>query len=178
MNSIVDLALVAVGNTAGDADGRYESLIADGETPNATHGMVISSGCGLVVRGLWRTWLEAQGAGVPAMLRAPYRVGSVLSTLLLIANAAGAVADGDVDPEPGDVVWLGDPEHVETNVGNGWHVAGGERDALGRETVRCVRRGPVLSAAPAEPSLYLPPREVVRVLRWERISTYLLGAYA
>jgi len=110
---MVDLATNAIG--AGAARARrqeYLDLIAPGETARAADDMALMSGCGLVVRGLWR----ALGL-VDPRLEAPYVVGSVITTIRNMADEAGAwAAPPDCAYEDGDVMMLDAPVHVATLV--------------------------------------------------------------
>ncbi len=66
------------------------------------------SSCALFVRSLWRL----AGCDHP-ILAQPYRTGHAVSDVIEIARDAGAWHEPDepVQPEPGDVVLVGDPGH-------------------------------------------------------------------
>lgn len=103
-----------------------------------------TSGCALVVRGIWRR------AGLQhPILAAPYRIGEAISDVVRIARDAGAwVTGGDRAPLPGDVVLVGAPshEHVYTivearpDVGTYVSVDGGQRDDAGQQAIRRLHR--------------------------------------
>lgn len=176
---LVELALVVVGLTAGPVPSAYAALIAFDETDARAAEMSLDSGCGLVVRGLWRRWCALRGTALPEALAAPYRAGTIIAALVSVARDARAIEAGNApNLEPGDVVLLSDPEHVEVVVGDGWRVAGGQRDAAGRETILCVSRGTPAMPAPVAPSRVLLPRTVSAVLRWRALAPYLAQSSA
>jgi hypothetical protein len=109
-----------------DPDADYLDLIAHGETPGVAAALGRASGCGLVVRGLWRRL----GFSDPRLL-APYKVGSVIAdiwamareasawhTAEAIARALGRRRDNEdsalpsYTPSEGDVLMLGRTEAV------------------------------------------------------------------
>lgn len=89
----------------------YVSVIAPGETITTQQSMATTSSCGLAVAGIWR----ACGYYGPT-LNAPYVVGSALSRLMDIGQAAGGYMPytQGMLPNPGDMVFLGTEEHVYT----------------------------------------------------------------
>jgi hypothetical protein len=101
--AIVELATSLIGKAADDEDGVYVELIApsDIESTARAHEMAKESGCGLVVRGLWRR----AGLDHP-ILAAPYRDTHAISDVVQIANDHGALRPrsdwGSI--APGDVV--------------------------------------------------------------------------
>lgn len=158
-----ELANAAVGLGAARSNrADYLDLIAPGETAAVASSLAKASGCGLVVRGLWgRLGLD------DPRLRAPYVVGSVISTIVAMAHEAAAwrpasqLAYNIATPDVGDVVVFEAPEHVCTVVrvvpgtpviadDSLWSVDGGQRDAGGAEVVltrqRVLVRGPNPSA--------------------------------
>jgi hypothetical protein len=107
--SAVLLAKCYVGLNADPSDPesrlRYLDLIAPGESDGKQSAMADESGCGLVVAGIWR----ALGVG-SQLLNPPYKIGTGLSRLLQIGQAARAWVNygpGKV-PSPGDAVIVGD----------------------------------------------------------------------
>lgn len=156
-----DLARGAIRlSAARDADA-YANLVAAGESDRARYGMIRASGCGLVVRGLWRRL----GFQDPR-LEAPYETGSVMTTLEDMAKEAGAwhpapeVNGGEYEPAEGDTIWIAGPDHVATflaaceapdpspeasrpssDTSLFWDsVDGGQRDTGGGECVLAKRR--------------------------------------
>jgi hypothetical protein len=88
----------------------YAELVAGGEAPERVPGLVRASGCGLVVRGLWRL----AGFDDPR-LRAPYRTGAVLQDLAEMAREAGAWRVAPMLPvRDGDVVWFGRTDEIKS----------------------------------------------------------------
>jgi hypothetical protein len=125
----------------------YRALIADGESDRAAADMMKMSGCGLVVRGLWR-----RCGLVDPRLEAPYVVGSVIATIEDMAREAGAwrsaanIVASVYQPQEGDVFMLDAPVHVATlsrivpsealYIESKWFsVDGGQRDAGGAEFI-------------------------------------------
>jgi hypothetical protein len=94
---------------------QYLDLIAGGESDRARADMSVMSGCGLVVRGLWKRC----GLCDPR-LDAPYKVGSVIATIEEMAHEADAwrsaasIDHGVYMPDAGDVFMLDGPVHVAT----------------------------------------------------------------
>ncbi len=124
---------------------KYIELIAPGETPAAQAEMAAMSGCGLTVAGIWRK------AGLhDRSLDAPYKIGTAISRLMVIAHEHGAWVHyrSDAAPSPGDMVLLEGPEHVFTVTqihasGEGYSltsVDGGERDSEHFELIRHMSR--------------------------------------
>ncbi len=131
----------------------YLDLVAPGEAEPMRTSLGKASSCGLVVRGLWgRLGLD------DPRLRAPYKVGSVLATIVDMAREAdarrGAAWEQPDAPRVGDVllVDIDTPRaHVATVVGvlgegaDGneravYSVDGGQREAGGAEVVLRRRR--------------------------------------
>lgn len=142
---IVALAKSYDGCHAGPASrARYLDLVGPGETETMRAYMALpkTSGCALVVRGLWR-----QLALFDLRLTPPYKIGLAVADVVSIARRNGAwVTDLSLRPEPGDVILVGgDPkadggvEHVATVTacdGNALEsVDGGQRDAAGNQCI-------------------------------------------
>jgi hypothetical protein len=140
------LGVVGLGAARTTADA-YADLIAAGESANARRGMLAASGCGLVVRGLWR-----RCGLVDPRLEAPYVVESVIATIEDMAREAGAwrsaadVVGSVYQPQEGDAFLLDAPVHVATltrivpsealYIESKWFsVDGGQRDAGGAELI-------------------------------------------
>jgi hypothetical protein len=154
--TIVEDALASVGLGAARNNGEpYADLIAHGESAQAQRDMIRESGCGLVVRALWRRAFGGYSYTSPCdpRLRAPYKTGSVMTTIRDMADEAHAwrgaelVSGGEYAPEPGDVFWLEGPEHVATltrivaseapDFDYKWSsVDGGQRDTGGAELIQ------------------------------------------
>lgn len=132
---------------AGAGKARYDALIC------AT-GFDTTSGCALVVRGLWRLFFSTPHERITR----DYVAGQALADLRMAARAADAVRRPGASmaiPELGDVVHLGgyagQPEHVWTCVDPEVHdgavlgldgavlgLDGGRRDDAGHESIESV----------------------------------------
>ncbi len=143
-SQLVALARSYAGVSVSTDRDRYVALVASGETASMAAYMAQpkTSGCALVVRGLWRL----AGLAHPR-LAPPYKPGLAVADVVSIARQHGAwVTDLSLRPSPGDVVLVGgDPrldggvEHVFTVlVCNGdalVSVDGGQRDAKGNQAI-------------------------------------------
>ena len=148
------IALGYVGCTAPDP--RFLDLVAPGEDPARAQEMAKDSTCGLFVRGLLNV------AGVTdARVVAPYHAGKVMSDLAAMAREAGALLPSLDAAAPGDLIMLGNPEHVfvlESLDGQMlYSVQGGERDAARNEQIQRLPRSvfgsgraPLISSRPVE----------------------------
>jgi len=107
------LAENAIGlGAAPEVQADYLELVGSGESDAMRSAMLTMSGCGLVVRGLWRRF----GMSDPR-LEPPYVPGSVITNLLAMAQEAGGWTEGlDPDLDVGDVVYVSEPDHVGTIV--------------------------------------------------------------
>jgi lysozyme len=141
----VQVAQSVVGLGANRADPqnylRYWGLVAPGETLSMQESMGDSSGCGLVVAGIWRAIGVWDGS-----LYAPYKTGTAVSRLYNLAVARGAwvAYSASQRPSPGDMVLVEagtSEEHVFTVIdisadGNSLTtVDGGQRDGSGYEII-------------------------------------------
>lgn len=109
---LVELARGLDGVGVGSDPIRYREFAAVGELSKRQDEMVRMSGCALVVRGLW----YHIGVRHPILL-APYRTGRAVADLVEIAQSASALTKvRDELPwlSGGDVVIVGEPEHVWT----------------------------------------------------------------
>ncbi len=121
----LDIASDCVGLTAPDE--AYASLICvDGDDVGA---MMVMSGCALVVRGIWRR------AGIRHALLGRYRIGQAMANLVAIAREASAYHAPGYPIRPGDWAIIASPEHVFTYEAPGTTIDGGQRSAIGLETV-------------------------------------------
>lgn len=124
---------------------RYRSLVAGIETPARASELGRMSGCALVARGLWRQI----GVRHPILL-APYRTGRAVADLVEIAQDSYALTKVRNELPPlsgGDVVIVGEPEHVWTVLDAaamdytemGTHLIrgldGGQKDAHGNQCI-------------------------------------------
>jgi hypothetical protein len=140
------LALAAVGLGAANP-APYLALIGPDESAAMRASMLTMSGCGLVVRGLWREF----GMRDPRLFP-PYELASVMTTIESMATEAGAWSAGAAglsSLDVGDVVYVSQPDHVGTIVsiarpGDGSvHVTtvdGGSLDANGKQRVVTYQR--------------------------------------
>ena len=160
----VERALAVVGLGAADR-APYLDLIAPCPSDRADvticRDLASMSGCARAVRGLWVR------AGVRASrLTAPYRVGRAVADVVAVADAAGALRPPSHEPRPGDVVIIGTPEHVLTVVSVRGptivSVDGGQRDALGKQTI--ARKERLLQGA------YLGGRPILYVIDCVELS--------
>lgn len=134
------LAENAVGlGAAPEVQADYLDLVGPDESDAMRAAMLTMSGCGLVVRGLWRRFGMKD-----ARLEAPYQPGSVITNLLAMAQEAGGWTEGlDPDLDVGDVVYVSEPDHVGTIVrvdrtDSGVAVTtvdGGSQDGAGRQKI-------------------------------------------
>lgn len=93
----------------GPNDQQYLDVIAPWKiesAPGKRRGMGLASGCGLLVRG----YLRILGCDAPSLF-VPYVDRQVITELVGIAGRENARKD--FPPEPGDVLYIGSPEHVE-----------------------------------------------------------------
>lgn len=160
----VERALAVVGLGASDR-APYLDLIAPCPSDRADvticRDLASMSGCALVVRGLWvRAGIKA------ARLLEPYRVGRAVADVVAVADAAGALRPPSHAPRPGDVVIIGQPEHVLTVVSVRGptivSVDGGQRDALGKQAI--ARKERLLQGA------YLGGRPILHVIDCVELS--------
>lgn len=142
---VIDIAESYIGCSVSKDRGRYLALVR-GPTETLSESYFAApetSGCALVVRGLWRL----SGLDHP-ILAMPYRIGHAVSDVIEIARTFGAwhpAPLGSRRPEVGDVVVIGGPEHVltVTAVDGDWYtsVDGGQRDDKGQQAIAArVRR--------------------------------------
>lgn len=135
---------------------RFMDLVAQGETPARAREMAAMSTCGLALRG----WLYELGLADPR-LAAPYHTGKVNSDLAAMAREAGALLSTLDDAGPGDIIFLGAPEHVfviESVDGAVMStIQGGEKDESGAQCIaRMTRsvhgsgRAPLIGGRPVE----------------------------
>lgn len=125
---------------------RYLELVAGpGDTEPGQRAYLAApktSGCALVVRGLWRRLGLSD-----RLLTERYRSGMAVGDVVAIARKHGAwVTDLSRLPQPGDVILVGDNgksgvEHVATIVavradGTLESVDGGQRDKAGQQAIR------------------------------------------
>lgn len=138
--AFVDAALAVIGLGANPHDKEklqaYTDLIAPKESAQKIHDMLLMSGCGLTVAGIWR-----KAGVVNSVLSSPYVIGSAISRLTVLAHHCGAWVNFSKGkyPDLGDMVLIGDNgaggiEHVYTVVssdGSGGleSVDGGQRDS-------------------------------------------------
>lgn len=162
----------------------YAALITGGmETEHRTGEMLAMSGCGLVVRGLWRR----MGVRHPILDR-PYRTQRAISDLVDIARDAGVLHAGMArTPQPGDAVIVGPdngaPEHVYTVLAieadpydAGWCIEaldGGQRDDDGHQVVR-IRDHVISGEIDRADGATEPGAGVPRRVRWVIDVTKLL----
>ena len=160
----VERALAVVGLGAADR-APYLDLIAPCPSDRADvticRDLASMSGCALTVRGLWVR------AGIKASrLLEPYRVGRAVADVVAVADAAGALRPPSHEPRPGDVVIIGNPEHVLTVVSVRGptivSVDGGQRDSLGKQTI--TRKDRLLQGA------YLGGRPILHVIDCVELS--------
>lgn len=145
-----DLYLAAVGLTAPDPaySGLLATSLADYQDPEERKALEQMSGCALVIRGCWKN-----GGVKHKILDAPYRPQHAISDLVEIARDLKALKGPGYAPMKGDaaIIGVGNNLHALGLVDNpysetrsrDWYVStvnGGQRDALGRETVLRLER--------------------------------------
>ena len=169
---LVELATSHVGS-GDDDEGRFDylELIASGETLARASQMSAESGCGLVIRGLWRAY-----GCVDKRLEPPYRDGRVISDLVAMAREAGAWRMGGLDQlAAGDMVLLGGREHVLTvvyvAVGAIHSIDGGQLDADGHQMIASRERKLVVGPVGAT----LGGRQVMGWASWPLVAWHFLG---
>jgi hypothetical protein len=139
---LVALAGGFAGVSVSTARQRYLDLVAPGDPRAEYFAHPRTSGCALVVRGLWRE------AGLDhERLRRPYVVGQAIADVVRIAREAGAWVStfAERDVRPGDVILVGAPshEHVYTVVGTEDgidSIDGGQLDDAGQQAIRRLHR--------------------------------------
>jgi hypothetical protein len=124
---------------------QYRGIVGCTETPERAVELAKLSGCALTVRGLWH-WA---GVRHPILL-APYRTGRAVADLVEIAQDSYALTKVRDELPPlsgGDVVIVGEPEHVWTVLDatvtdypeKGTHLIrgldGGQKDAHGNQCI-------------------------------------------
>lgn len=148
---LVEIAEGFVGcSAAPETRARYLELVAGpGDTEPGQRAYLCApktSGCALVVRGIWR----AAGLADRRLVER-YVPGRAVSDVVAIAHAAGGwVTDLSRLPLPGDVILVGDNgaggiEHVATitsttSTGSFESVDGGQRDSAGQQAIRAKVR--------------------------------------
>jgi hypothetical protein len=167
---LVELATSYVGCGMTTDPEQYQALIADGETPERAAEMARESGCGLVVRGLWRSWGCAD-----LRLEAPYHDTKAIEDLVAMAREAGAWRSGHLDElGPGDAVVLEGPEHILTVVGVRYgfvhSVDGGQRDDAGLECIKSESRKLEWPGGK-----HLDTRPVLGWISWPQLAWHFLG---
>lgn len=191
---LLDLATAAV--RLHDPQPEYLELVAPGEVPAVARGLGKASGCGLVVRGLWGLLgLE------DARLRAPYKIGSVMTTIREMADEAGAwqpaaalrawlvgeLAGGAYELAPCDVLFLSTPEHVATVVSithaaapdvgaHVYSIDGGQRLA-GAEAVLRVERDLIVSPTGTVEAGPFFPRPVLGAISFAAMCARFLPGF-
>lgn len=143
--NVVDLARSYAGCSVSTDRARYIALVGPDESAQVQNYMADphTSGCALVVRGLWRL----AGLRHPR-LAPPYHVGAAVADVVAIARELGAWVPmpSVLMPAPGDVVLVGGGadaggvEHVYTVVDVQpsrfiTSIDGGQRDAHGQEAI-------------------------------------------
>lgn len=136
----------------GNDPDRYLGLIGPHETEAMRHSMSTMSGCGLIIRGMWRELGLDEDR-----LFGPYKIGQAITDLIRIARENDALRRKGELPCAGDVVLVGGPpgcggtEHVFTVIdappcfderGKARLVSvdGGQKDELGRQTIKRKER--------------------------------------
>lgn len=131
----------------------YLALVAQDEKRQDYFADPSTSGCGLVIRGIWRSLGMAD-----RRVHAPYRMGTAISCLVGLARERKAwrTASRGAIPSPGDVVLVGGgidgggAEHVYVVTaaelapdGQGAMLAsidGGQKDSRGQQCIRAKQR--------------------------------------